>query len=74
MRSKLDVLSFPFQFFHAVVMIVFFISYKMLVNVVMNYGVCMRCAVVGMGKGVAVFMLMGAKQGVVNNKSGSCNH
>ena len=62
-------LSFPFQFFHAVVMIVFFISYKMLVKMGMNNRVCMRCAVMSMGKGIAVFMLMCVKQGVVNNKS-----
>ena len=61
-------LSFPLQFFHAVVMIVIFISYKMLVKMGMNNRVCMRCAVMSMGKGMSVFMLMCVKQGVVNNK------
>ncbi len=34
-------LSGLFQFFHAVVMTVFFISYKMLVKMSMNYSMCM---------------------------------
>ena len=40
----------------------------------MNNRVCMRCAIVGMGKGVAMLVLMSAKQSIIDNKSTSGNH